>query len=89
MDEKKMRALTRMGELISRALAATDHNNAIDYGYYIENGDLYITYPAVYCALPRLVTMHDYNDVIVETFTGDRHASNATLLSAIRKVFGI
>lgn len=88
MDKKK-RAQARMGKLISHALAATDHNNAIDYGYYIENGDLYITYPASYCALPRLVTTHDYNDVIKETFVGDRPATNATLLSAIRKVFGI
>lgn len=84
MNEKKMRALIRMGKLISQALAATDHNNAIDYGYYVENGDLYITYPAIYCALPRLVTTRDYNDVIEE-----RPASDVELLSAIRKVFEI
>ena len=84
MNEKKMRAQTRMGKLISQALGATDHNNAIDYGYYVENGDLYITYPAIYCALPRLVTMRDYNDVIKE-----QPASDTALLSAIRKVFGI
>ena len=88
MNEKQT-AQARMGKLISQALAATDNNNAIDYGYYVENGDLYITYPAVYCALPRLVITHDYNDVIKETFVGDRPATNATLLSAIRKVFGI
>lgn len=89
MSKGKKLTLNQWGKIISLTLMAYDRNEQRDYGYYVDGGKLYITYPAEYCAIPREVTERDYWDLNDETGGDNGHPTFHEMAMGIVKVFSL